>query len=45
MSKYRKYLPAIISTSGTSEDQVDMLAECSYRFQKKWDPNFKEVEE
>lgn len=45
MNKYRKYLPPFFATSGTSEEQIDMLAKASYDFQKKWDTNFKEVED
>ena len=44
MNKYRKYLPAVISTTGTSEKEVDDLAYAAYQFAKKWDLNFQDVE-
>ena len=42
MNEYWKYLPRFITTTGTSEEEIDILARCAYEFDKKW--NFRHVE-
>ena len=36
MPNYRKYLPPSITTDGTDEETIDILAHCAYEFSKNW---------